>query len=111
MSRGESSSHPEDVRTAMLHLDEDVLRRIHALADKKNKDPMMLARDFIIERLYEEEKSEGILASPTSVPDPSLPVGRDAHSEEKSSYGACRDQYRWWLQGESRSRRVGSCHL
>lgn len=71
MSRGESSSHPEDVRTAMLHLDEDVLRRIHALADKKNKDPMMLARDFIIERLYEEEKSEGILASPTSVPDPS----------------------------------------
>jgi ribonuclease HI len=45
---------------------------------------MVLARGFIIERLYEEEKREGILESSTSVPDPSPPVGRDVDSEEGS---------------------------
>jgi ribonuclease HI len=74
--------HLEDVHSPMLHLDEDILQRIQALADKRNKDPMILARDFIIERLYEEEKREGILSSSPNPSGPSLSVRGDVHSEE-----------------------------
>jgi ribonuclease HI len=87
MTREENPSDPEDVNIQMLHLGEDVLQRIQSLADKKNKDPMMLARDFIIERLYEEEKREGMLASPASPSDTSPQVGRDVHSEEGPATG------------------------
>jgi len=66
----------------MLQLEEDVLHRIQAIADKKDKDPMVLAGEFIIERLYEAEKREGILAPPNSPSDSSTSVRRDVHSEE-----------------------------
>jgi hypothetical protein len=46
-----------------IHLDRDLLRRVKAVAGKKHKGYQTLLREFVIERLYEEEKREGLLAS------------------------------------------------
>jgi len=44
-----------------LRLDSDVLERIRALAETKHKGYQTLMKEFVVERLYEEEKREGIL--------------------------------------------------
>jgi hypothetical protein len=44
-----------------LGLDHDLMRRLKALAHKKGKAYETLLREFVIERLYEEEKREGII--------------------------------------------------
>jgi uncharacterized protein (DUF4415 family) len=46
-----------------LRLDSDVLERLRALAETKNKGYQTLMKEFIVERLYEEEKREGILSA------------------------------------------------
>ena len=71
---------PKDIGNLDLQLDGDLLRRIGVVAGRKRKDPQALAREFVIERLYEEEKREGILTSPTDLSDPSLPVGGEDSS-------------------------------
>lgn len=53
-----------------LRLDPDTLRRIEAVAVKKDKDPLALAKEFVVERLYEEEKREGLLDLPNDAPLP-----------------------------------------
>jgi ribonuclease HI len=53
-----------ETKPLLLHLDEDVLRRIKAVAEAKGKDHETLAKEFIVERLREEEKREGLLAPP-----------------------------------------------
>lgn len=45
-----------------LRLDSDVLGRVRALARKKGKGYQTLMKEFIAERLYEEEKREGPIA-------------------------------------------------
>jgi uncharacterized protein (DUF4415 family) len=45
-----------------LRLDSDVLERVRALAEMKHKGYQTLMKEFVVERLYEEEKREGILS-------------------------------------------------
>jgi hypothetical protein len=49
-------------RPVSVRLDDDVLRRLKALAAKKHKGYQSLLKEFVVERLYEEEKREGLLA-------------------------------------------------
>jgi len=46
-----------------IRFDADVLHRVRALARKKHKGYQTLVKEFVIERLYEEEKREGLLPS------------------------------------------------
>ena len=57
---------PAQSRTARtkpiaIRFDEDVLERLKQLADHKHKGYQTLLKEFVSERLYEEEKREGIL--------------------------------------------------
>ncbi len=62
---------PEDVlpparprtQPISLRLDSDILERVRALAETKHKGYQTLMKEFVVERLYEEEKREGILPS------------------------------------------------
>jgi hypothetical protein len=49
-------------RPVSVRLDDDLLRRLRALAAKKHKGYQSLLKEFVVERLYEEEKREGLLA-------------------------------------------------
>jgi len=61
---------PEDVlpparprtQPISLRLDSDILERVRALAEVKHKGYQTLMKEFVVERLYEEEKREGILS-------------------------------------------------
>ena len=44
-----------------VHIDRDVLKRLQKVAQKKQIDYQELLKGFVLERLYEEEKREGIL--------------------------------------------------
>ena len=44
-------------------LDDSTLERLKELADRRNVGPDTLLNNFVAERLYEEEKREGILAA------------------------------------------------
>ena len=55
-SRRRGRSKPVPIR-----FDEDVLTRLKALARNKHKGYQTLLKEFVVERLYEEEKREGIL--------------------------------------------------
>ncbi len=48
-------------RPIAVRFDEDVLRRLRALATAKHKGYQTLLKEFVIERLYEEEKREGLV--------------------------------------------------
>ena len=44
-----------------IRFDEDVLRRVKVLAAKRHTGYQTLLKQFVVERLYEEEKREGII--------------------------------------------------
>ncbi len=44
-----------------VRFDEDVLRRIKVLAAKRHTGYQTLLKQFVVERLYEEEKREGLV--------------------------------------------------
>ncbi len=44
-----------------VRFDQDVIRRLRASAEKKHKGYQTLLKEFVIERLYEEEKREGLV--------------------------------------------------
>src|SRR5829696_2345257 len=83
---------PEDVlpparprtQPISLRLDSDVLERVRTLAETKHKGYQTLMKEFIVERLYEEEKREGIL-SPSSTeearPAPETTAAQEAAKE------------------------------
>lgn len=48
-------------RPISLRFDEDVLARVKAVAKSKHKGYQTLLKEFVVERLYEEEKREGII--------------------------------------------------
>lgn len=50
-------------RSIAVRLDPDISRRIKAVAAKKHKGYQALLKEFVIERLYEEEKREGLIDS------------------------------------------------
>ena len=59
--RADSADQPR-TRPIAIRLDRDVLRRLRALAARKGKGYQTLLKEFVLERLYEEEKREGLLA-------------------------------------------------
>ena len=69
----------------MLHLDDDVLRRIRVLAEARGKDHKTLVEEFIVQSLREEEKREGL-------PEPSIKVVDERKKETVEMYtdGGCR---------------------
>lgn len=50
-------------RPISVRFDADTITRLQAIAAKKNKGYQTLLKEFVAERLYEEEKREGILGS------------------------------------------------
>jgi predicted DNA binding CopG/RHH family protein len=48
-------------RPIAVRFDESTVRRIKALAARRHKGYQTLLKEFVAERLYEEEKREGIL--------------------------------------------------
>ena len=47
-------------RNTSIRLDDDLTERLKALAHKKGKGYQTLMKEFVIERLYEEEKRSGL---------------------------------------------------
>jgi hypothetical protein len=58
---------PEEVlprprtRPIAVRFDEDTLRRVKALAARRHKGYQTLLKEFVVERLYEEEKRDGLV--------------------------------------------------
>jgi CopG antitoxin of type II toxin-antitoxin system len=48
-------------RPVSIRFDQDTIVRLQAIAAKKNKGYQTLLKEFVAERLYEEEKREGII--------------------------------------------------
>lgn len=53
---------PSHSRTIAVRFEDDVLKRLRAVAAKKHIGYQTLLKEFVLERLYEEEKREGLLA-------------------------------------------------
>jgi hypothetical protein len=51
----------ERTRPVPVRFDEDTLRRLRTLAARKGTGYQTLLKTFVMERLYEEEKREGII--------------------------------------------------
>jgi hypothetical protein len=47
-----------------IRFDADVLKRLRVLADRKHTGYQTLLKTFVVERLYEEELREGLVARP-----------------------------------------------
>ena len=47
-----------------LRLEADTVHRLRRLAEKKGTKYQTLLKQFVVERLYEEEKREGLVAAP-----------------------------------------------
>jgi ribonuclease HI len=66
-----ASSRPDlphfNKKHLVLDLDEDVLQRIGVLAEARGIDHERLAKEFIVERLWEEEKRVDLSASPIEI--------------------------------------------
>lgn len=50
-------------RPVSVRFDEEMLQRLRALAVRRGKRYQTLLKQFVLERLYEEERREGILPS------------------------------------------------
>ena len=50
-----------------MRFDESTLSRLKVLSDRRHKRYQSLLREFIVERLYEEEKREGLVGADTDV--------------------------------------------
>ena len=46
-------------RRASIPLDDDLMRRLRRLAQQRGKGYQTLMKEFVVERLYEEERREG----------------------------------------------------
>src|SRR5947208_121397 len=57
--RAESVAEPR-TRPVSVRFDGNTMRRLKALAAKKGTGYQTLLKEFVVERLYEEEKREGI---------------------------------------------------
>jgi uncharacterized protein (DUF4415 family) len=66
-----------------LRLDSHVLERLRALAETKNKGYQTLMKEFVVERLYEEEKREGILSDSSTEESRTVPETSEAKPTTK----------------------------
>jgi uncharacterized protein (DUF4415 family) len=57
----ETRRGPRRSQPVLVRLDADVLDRLRALAERKGTGYQTLLKRFVTERLYEEEKREGLL--------------------------------------------------
>ena len=57
-------------RPVAIRFDGDILRRLKGLAAKKGTGYQTLLKEFVIERLYEEEKREGLIGDESAVRGP-----------------------------------------
>jgi hypothetical protein len=57
-----SPSAATRTRPISVRLDDDILRRLKVLAAMKRKGYQTMLKEFLVERLYEEEKREGLIA-------------------------------------------------
>ncbi len=48
-------------RSVVIRFDDSTLRRMKALALRRNKGYQTLLKEFVVERLYDEEKREGLV--------------------------------------------------
>ena len=48
-------------RPIPIRFDDDTLRRLKVLAARRHKGYQTLLKEFVVERLYEEEKREGLI--------------------------------------------------
>lgn len=60
-SRLRPTSPPKQAAPVSLRLEADTVRRLRALAEKKGTKYQTLLKQFVIERLYEEEKREHVV--------------------------------------------------
>lgn len=60
--RALGARQPTRSRTIAVRFEEDVLKRVRAVAAKKHMGYQTLLKEFVLERLYEEEKREGLIA-------------------------------------------------
>ena len=54
---------PRRTQPVLVRLDADILDRLRTLADRKGTGYQTLLKRFVIERLYEEEKLEGLFTN------------------------------------------------
>lgn len=59
----EKRGGPRRTQPVLVRLDADILDRLRSLADRKGTGYQTLLKRFVIERLYEEEKLEGLVAA------------------------------------------------
>jgi len=66
---GHASFRPEEdlppmrprTRSVVIRFDDSTLRRMKALALRRHKGYQTLLKEFVVERLYDEEKREGLV--------------------------------------------------
>jgi ribonuclease HI len=85
----EGDLHSPDTQPFVVQPDEDTIQRIRALAERKGKDPQALVTEFILQRLFEEEKCEGMLDPPSEHED-SHDASPAQHEAEIYTDGGCR---------------------
>ena len=56
----EQHTGPRRTQPVLVRLDADILDRLRAMADRKGTGYQTLLKRFVTERLYEEERLEGI---------------------------------------------------
>ena len=61
LERGELPLPRARTRPVAMRFDESTIQRLRTVADKRHNGYQSLAREFIVERLYEEEKREGLV--------------------------------------------------
>ena len=61
LEEDEMPSKRTEARTITIRMDGDILERLQELAEKKHKGYQTLLKQFVIERLYEEEKRMHVL--------------------------------------------------
>jgi uncharacterized membrane-anchored protein len=61
LTKEESAYRGARTRPVAVRFDESTLQRVRTLAERRNKGYQTLLKEFVIERLYEEEKREGIV--------------------------------------------------
>jgi uncharacterized protein (DUF4415 family) len=57
----EARRGPRRTRPVLVRLDADILDRLRVLADRKGTGYQTLLKRFVTERLYEEEKRDGLV--------------------------------------------------
>ncbi len=61
---------PGRTKPIAIRLDQFTLKRLKALAALRNTGYQTLLKEFVVERLYEEERRAGIIAEPPPYPPP-----------------------------------------